>query len=95
MSLLRQRSRPYLFSNSLPPAVAGCASKALDLLMGSNAIVQSMAAKTQRCGPWQGWGRPGVGGSCKGLPPCARPGLQVLPLPTHMSPADRTGTQPF
>uniref|UniRef100_A0ABI8A3S4 Aminotransferase class I/classII large domain-containing protein n=1 Tax=Felis catus TaxID=9685 RepID=A0ABI8A3S4_FELCA len=48
VSLLRQRARPYLFSNSLPPAVAGCASKALDLLMESNAIVQSMAAKTQR-----------------------------------------------
>ncbi|XP_052604274.1 2-amino-3-ketobutyrate coenzyme A ligase, mitochondrial isoform X2 [Peromyscus californicus insignis] len=48
VSLLRQRSRPYLFSNSLPPAVVGCASKALDLLMGSNTIVQSMAAKTQR-----------------------------------------------
>uniref|UniRef100_G1LUJ2 Glycine C-acetyltransferase n=1 Tax=Ailuropoda melanoleuca TaxID=9646 RepID=G1LUJ2_AILME len=48
VSLLRQRSRPYLFSNSLPPAVAGCASKALDLLMESNAIIQSMAAKTQR-----------------------------------------------
>ncbi|XP_047297172.1 2-amino-3-ketobutyrate coenzyme A ligase, mitochondrial isoform X4 [Homo sapiens] len=48
VSLLRQRARPYLFSNSLPPAVVGCASKALDLLMGSNTIVQSMAAKTQR-----------------------------------------------
>ncbi|XP_015447097.1 2-amino-3-ketobutyrate coenzyme A ligase, mitochondrial [Pteropus alecto] len=42
-----QRARPYLFSNSLPPAVVGCASKALDLLMESNAIVQSMAAETQ------------------------------------------------
>ncbi|XP_044771741.1 2-amino-3-ketobutyrate coenzyme A ligase, mitochondrial isoform X1 [Neomonachus schauinslandi] len=48
VSLLRQRSRPYLFSNSLPPAVAGCASKALDLLTESNAIIQTMAAKTQR-----------------------------------------------
>ncbi|EDL04682.1 glycine C-acetyltransferase (2-amino-3-ketobutyrate-coenzyme A ligase), isoform CRA_c [Mus musculus] len=48
VSLLRQRSRPYLFSNSLPPAVVGCASKALDLLMESNAIIQSMAAKTRR-----------------------------------------------
>ncbi|KAM8778982.1 2-amino-3-ketobutyrate coenzyme A ligase, mitochondrial isoform 3-T3 [Rhynchonycteris naso] len=53
VSLLRQRARPYLFSNSLPPAVIGCASKALDLLMESNAIIQSMAAKTQRCSPWQ------------------------------------------
>ncbi|KAF1396391.1 2-amino-3-ketobutyrate coenzyme A ligase, mitochondrial, partial [Spheniscus magellanicus] len=48
IDLLRQRSRPYLFSNSLPPAVVGCASKALDLLLESNAIAQSMAAKTQR-----------------------------------------------
>nr|KAF6452400.1 glycine C-acetyltransferase [Molossus molossus] len=48
VSLLRQRARPYLFSNSLPPAVVGCASKALDLLMESSTIVQSMAAKTQR-----------------------------------------------
>ncbi|XP_054181283.1 2-amino-3-ketobutyrate coenzyme A ligase, mitochondrial isoform X5 [Homo sapiens] len=54
VSLLRQRARPYLFSNSLPPAVVGCASKALDLLMGSNTIVQSMAAKTQRCDSQQG-----------------------------------------
>ncbi|XP_062989574.1 2-amino-3-ketobutyrate coenzyme A ligase, mitochondrial [Elgaria multicarinata webbii] len=46
VDLLRQRSRPYLFSNSLPPAVVGSASKALDLLMESNAIAQSMAAKT-------------------------------------------------
>ncbi|KAM9171462.1 2-amino-3-ketobutyrate coenzyme A ligase, mitochondrial [Pangshura tecta] len=48
IDLLRQRSRPYLFSNSLPPAVVGCASKALDLLMESNAIAQSMVAKTRR-----------------------------------------------
>ncbi|XP_027729000.1 2-amino-3-ketobutyrate coenzyme A ligase, mitochondrial [Vombatus ursinus] len=48
ISLLRQRARPYLFSNSLPPAVVGCASKALDLLMESNAIAQFMAAKTRQ-----------------------------------------------
>ncbi|KAH0616911.1 hypothetical protein JD844_028373 [Phrynosoma platyrhinos] len=48
VDLLRQRSRPYLFSNSLPPAVVACASKALDLLMENNAIAQSMAAKTAR-----------------------------------------------
>jgi len=32
VELLRQRSRPYLFSNSLAPAIAGAAIKALDLL---------------------------------------------------------------
>ncbi|XP_075689749.1 2-amino-3-ketobutyrate coenzyme A ligase, mitochondrial isoform X1 [Rhinoderma darwinii] len=48
IDLLRQRSRPYLFSNTLPPAVVGSASKALDLLMDSNEIAQSMSAKTAR-----------------------------------------------
>jgi glycine C-acetyltransferase len=32
VELLRQRSRPYLFSNSLAPAIAGAAIKAIDLL---------------------------------------------------------------
>jgi glycine C-acetyltransferase len=32
IDLLRQRSRPYLFSNTLPPAVAGASLKVLDLL---------------------------------------------------------------
>ncbi|XP_073448670.1 2-amino-3-ketobutyrate coenzyme A ligase, mitochondrial [Aquarana catesbeiana] len=48
IDLLRQRSRPYLFSNTLPPAVVGSASKALDLLMENNTIAQSMTAKTAR-----------------------------------------------
>ncbi|KAK6630180.1 hypothetical protein RUM44_005736 [Polyplax serrata] len=33
ISLLRQKSRPYLFSNSLPPAVVGAASKVFDIIM--------------------------------------------------------------
>ncbi|XP_008328984.1 2-amino-3-ketobutyrate coenzyme A ligase, mitochondrial [Cynoglossus semilaevis] len=48
IDLLRQRSRPYLFSNSLPPPVVGCATRAVDLLLASNQIAQSMAAKTMR-----------------------------------------------
>ena len=32
IDLLRQRSRPYLFSNSVAPAVAGASLKVLDLL---------------------------------------------------------------
>ena len=32
IDLLRQRSRPYLFSNSLPPAVVAAALVALDLV---------------------------------------------------------------
>ncbi|XP_051573196.1 2-amino-3-ketobutyrate coenzyme A ligase, mitochondrial-like isoform X2 [Myxocyprinus asiaticus] len=48
IDLLRQRSRPYLFSNSLPPPVVGCATRAVELLLASNEIAQSMAAKTMR-----------------------------------------------
>ena len=79
VSLLRQRARPYLFSNSLPPAAVGCASKALDLLMESNAIVQSMAAKTLRCGPGQGGARWGEGAG-EGLPCVAAQAHNSLPL---------------
>lgn len=48
IDLLRQRSRPYLFSNSLPPPVVGCATRAIELLLTSNEIAQSMTAKTMR-----------------------------------------------
>ncbi|KAG7272106.1 hypothetical protein CRUP_008286 [Coryphaenoides rupestris] len=48
IDLLRQRSRPYLFSNSLPPAVVGSSTRAVDLLLASNEISQSMTAKTMR-----------------------------------------------
>lgn len=87
VSLLRQRARPYLFSNSLPPAIVGCASKALDMLMEDNSIVQSMAAKTERCSPWRGWER---------LRPalCAGPALPTGATSAHTtSPARFTGTQ--
>lgn len=48
IDLLRQRSRPYLFSNSLPPPVVACATRAVELLLASNEISQSMVAKTMR-----------------------------------------------
>src|SRR6202007_1727879 len=36
IDLLRQRSRPYLFSNSVAPAVVGASLRVLDLLEGSD-----------------------------------------------------------
>lgn len=48
IDLLRQRSRPYLFSNALPPPVVGSAIRAVELLLASNEIAQSMTAKTMR-----------------------------------------------
>jgi hypothetical protein len=46
--LLRQRSRPYLFSNSLPPSVVGCASKVFDMLMKDSSFVQRITDNTKR-----------------------------------------------
>lgn len=48
VALLRQRSRPYLFSNSLPPPVVACASKVFDLLMNGSGLVEKVQANTSR-----------------------------------------------
>jgi len=46
IQLLRQRSRPYLFSNSLPPAVIGASLKALDLVARSGDLRERLKANT-------------------------------------------------
>ena len=38
VEILRQRSRPYLFSNTLAPSIVGASIKVLDLLSGSTAL---------------------------------------------------------
>jgi glycine C-acetyltransferase len=38
IEMLRQRSRPYLFSNSLTPAIVGASIKVIDLLSSSTAL---------------------------------------------------------
>jgi len=38
IELLRQRSRPYLFSNSIPPSVVSASSEVFDMLKESNEI---------------------------------------------------------
>jgi glycine C-acetyltransferase len=47
IDLLRQRSRPYLFSNSVAPAVAGASLKVLDLLEGSDDLRARLRENTQ------------------------------------------------
>jgi glycine C-acetyltransferase len=47
IELLRQRSRPYLFSNTLAPSIAGGALKVLDLLTGSTALRDKLEDNTQ------------------------------------------------
>ncbi|NOT34995.1 MAG: glycine C-acetyltransferase [Candidatus Eisenbacteria bacterium] len=47
IAMLRQRSRPYLFSNSLPPAVVGASLAVLDLLSESTALRDRLEANTR------------------------------------------------
>ena len=44
IDLLRQRARPYLFSNALPPAVVGAALAALDIVEGADDRRAALAA---------------------------------------------------
>lgn len=44
IELLRQRSRPYLFSNTLAPSIAGASIAVLDLLEGSTALRDRLMA---------------------------------------------------
>jgi glycine C-acetyltransferase len=48
IELLRQRSRPYLFSNALPPSVVGASLAVLDLLEGSTELRDRLEANTKR-----------------------------------------------
>ena len=45
---LRQRSRPYLFSNSLAPVIAATSLAALDLLAGSDELRRRLADNAAR-----------------------------------------------
>jgi glycine C-acetyltransferase len=46
VDVLRQASRPYLFSNSVAPPIAAAAIAALDLIEGSSALQDRLAANT-------------------------------------------------
>jgi len=46
IELLRQRSRPYLFSNTLAPSIAGASLKALEMLSSSTALRDQLEANT-------------------------------------------------
>lgn len=47
VEVLRQRSRPYLFSNTLAPSIAGASIKVLDLLSESTALRDKLEINTQ------------------------------------------------
>jgi glycine C-acetyltransferase len=48
VDLLRQRSRPYLFSNTLPPVVCGATLRALELLTQSTELRDRLESNTRR-----------------------------------------------
>ncbi|MBL9078140.1 MAG: glycine C-acetyltransferase [Planctomycetes bacterium] len=47
IDLLRNRSRPYLFSNTLAPAIVGATIACLDRLSGTTALRDKLAANTE------------------------------------------------
>lgn len=46
IEMLRQRSRPYLFSNSLAPSIVGAASKVFDLLSSTTELRDKLESNT-------------------------------------------------
>lgn len=47
IEMLRQRSRPYLFSNTLAPAIACASLKAIELVSGSTELVDRLTENTR------------------------------------------------
>ena len=47
VDILRQRSRPYLFSNTLAPSIVGASLKVLDILNGSTALRDKLEENTK------------------------------------------------
>ena len=48
IDILRQRSRPYLFSNSLAPSIVGAANKVIDLLSSSTELRDKLEANAKQ-----------------------------------------------
>ncbi len=48
VDLLRQKSRPYLFSNTLAPSIVGASIKVLDILSSSTALRDKLEANTKQ-----------------------------------------------
>ncbi len=47
IEMLRQRSRPYLFSNTVAPPIAAASLKAIEMLAGSTALRDKLASNTR------------------------------------------------
>jgi glycine C-acetyltransferase len=71
VQLLRQRSRPYLFSNSLPPPIVAASLKALELLTASTELRDRLEANT-------GWFRGQMSGSGFQIVPGVHPIVPIM-----------------
>ncbi len=71
IALLRQRSRPYLFSNTLAPVIAGASIAVLDLLEASTALRDTLADNTR-------FFRSALGDAGFALPPGEHPIIPVM-----------------
>jgi glycine C-acetyltransferase len=47
IELLRQRSRPYLFSNSIPPSVAAAGIKMIEMMTGTNTLQDKLHSNSE------------------------------------------------
>ncbi|MFN4158402.1 MAG: glycine C-acetyltransferase [Gemmobacter sp.] len=73
IDLLRQRARPYLFSNALPPAVTGAALAALDIVEGADDLRAALVANAA-------YWRAGLAAAGFDLLPGEHP---IIPVMTH------------
>lgn len=48
IDLLRQRARPYLFSNTLPPAVVGATNRVFEMIKEDSSLVQKLGKNVER-----------------------------------------------
>ena len=71
VDLLRQRSRPYLFSNTVAPAIVGASLRVLELLSESTALRDTLEANTRRF-------RAGMAAAGFNIPPGEHPITPVM-----------------
>jgi glycine C-acetyltransferase len=76
VELLRQRSRPYLFSNTLMPAIAGATLRVLDLLEGSTALRDKLMDNAR-------WFRAAIADAGFAIKPGEHP---IVPIMVHDAP---------
>jgi glycine C-acetyltransferase len=76
IELLRQRSRPYLFSNTVAPSIVGASIAVLDLLEGSTALRDKLEDNTR-------WFRQAIAAAGFAIKPGTHP---IVPIMVHEAP---------